>query len=484
MRKVPDFIKGFLEYSSNHESSDTLRTWVAISCLAGTLHRKVWIDFDLYKLFPNMYIFIVGQSGLVKKSTSMNIGVDLLREVGVKIMSDRVTPASLVREIKDAASFTQFDGATHKHSSVFSYASELKSTFGGSINSVSELLTDLYDCNPNDANKPWIHKSGAGTTKVYGPCLNILAGTTPIWLKKMIPSSDMEGGFASRVIFVVEKPSGRFVAWPELDDSQKELRKDLIETLKHINSRCVGRFRVHSEARELFTAWYENHMKYDLPKVSDPKFSGYMGRKGDIMRKLAMIRSASLGDDLIIEREHLLWAGEQLESIEKGMFDAMKSYSEEDLMHDIAEYLRSRGSAPLTEIVKVFSNKASDRAIADYCLDLRVSGVLSSRDSSQGLLYSYREEGVSLSGQGNMDTANDSETVPPETSDTQSPVSGPVSHTDSISAQGLCPADPLYIETTPCIDLENQSLASEGESHSLPQQDQIFGSPPDQSQTT
>lgn len=433
MRKYKDFIESYISYTSNHESSEKLRKWIAISCIAGVLQRRVWLDFDYYKLYPNLYVFIVGPSGLVKKSTAMGIGVDLLRECNIKIMSDRVTPSSLVAEMRSAATFFKLGPQTVKQSAVFAYASELKSTFGGSIHQVAELLTDFFDCNPHDPSKPWIHKTGKDRTAIYGPCLNILAGTTPTWLTKMIPVEDMEGGFASRVLFVVEQPSKKHIAWPGLDDDKKLMKQSLVHDLHQIMNKCVGQFRVHSKARDLFTMWYENHMTHDVPRNTDPKFSGYMGRKGDTIRKLAMIRACSLGEEMIIETDHILWAAEQLEELEKTMFDALRTFSEDDLLIDIQEYVRARGKVNLREIIQVFSSKASDNSIGNLCVDLRITGVFKEIKLGSDITYEFinrtypteeiaisdQEISSCVSDQENMEPVNESDVEHHETSDTQ-----------------------------------------------------------------
>lgn len=389
MRNYPDFIKAYLEYTDNHEASEHLRTWISISVLAGALQRRAWYDFDYYRLYPNLYIIVVGKSGLVKKSTAMGIGVDLLRDLNIPIMSERVTATSLIREIKASQTWFEIDKKKINQAAVYAYASELKASFGSHVSSVSELLTDFYDCNPHDSSKPWVNKSSRDKTAIYGPCLNLLAGTTPKWLTRMIPADDMEGGFASRILFVVENQSDKVVAWPELTDDRRKMRHYLVHDLKRIQEKCVGRVRVSTKARELFTAWYENHMKVEVPKNDDPKFSGYLGRKGDTIRKLALLRACSLSEDMVVDHEHIIWACEMAEKLEKNMFSAIQVFKEEDTMHDILEYVRSRGKSDIKEICAAFSVRASEVAIRQMCVDLRIAGIFQEFKADSTFYYAF-----------------------------------------------------------------------------------------------
>ncbi|HUR98766.1 MAG TPA: hypothetical protein VMZ26_11930, partial [Pyrinomonadaceae bacterium] len=152
MRNFPNFIDSYLTFTENQESSVRIHRWVAISIIAAALERKVWLNQGHWLLFPNLYVFIIGPSGIVRKSTSTGIGVDLIRSLpGFKLMSERVTAASLIAQLeRSGRKFALKDGTEMRQSAVFSYASELSIFLGEVFGSISELLTTFYDCAPND----------------------------------------------------------------------------------------------------------------------------------------------------------------------------------------------------------------------------------------------------------------------------------------------------------------------------------------------
>lgn len=359
-RNFPDFIEAYLKYTEHHEATRKLHKWTAVSIVAAAMERRVWLPRGYYTLFPNLYIFIIGKSGLIKKSTSTAIGVDLLRELpDFKIMSERLTAGSLIEQLWTNGKVFNYGGEECKQSAVYCYASELAVFVTEVFGTITELLTTFYDCQPQDWRKPWVYNNKKeGSKRIFGPCMNILGASTKEWLRRTISTDEMMGGFTSRVIFVVENnPPDRLVAWPDPPDHVAQMRPKLIQDLTAIYS-LVGIMQPTPEAKKRFSQWYDFHMRTQVPKVQDPRFAGYMGRKGDLLLKLAMIKSASRGATLSFGVEELIWAGEMLEEVEQTMMEAFDSRPVDPL-----EVLATR-IYQYVESVKVVSEKDIRQAFA------------------------------------------------------------------------------------------------------------------------
>ena len=81
--------------------------WTGVSAIAGTLRRRVWLDMRYFIWSPCFYILLVALPGIVSKSTTAGIGMDLLRKVpGIKFGPQAVTWPALVTAF--AASMEQF----------------------------------------------------------------------------------------------------------------------------------------------------------------------------------------------------------------------------------------------------------------------------------------------------------------------------------------------------------------------------------------
>lgn len=380
-RHYPNLIDAYLAYTEGHESTVRVRKWSIISVIAAALERKVYLNRGYYTLYPNLYVFIIGRSGLIKKSTSTGIAVNLVRELSdIRIMSERMTASSIIEQLSLCGRKYREGEKLLNQSALFAYASELSVFLEEVFGDVSTLLTTFYDCIPNDATKPWVYYTiGRGERKIFGPCLNILGASTKAWLKRCIPRSEMEGGFTSRIMFVVENNlPEKLIAWPEIDDNQELVRLKIVADLKTIH-RLVGCMKPTDEARQLFSKWYEHHMRKVLPMTQDPRMVGYMGRKGDTILKLATIHSVAQRDDLIIDKDDLKWAEDEMNVLEPDWrlaFDGMglkpslnyeimelikkrMRVKKEELLHEVSQ------TNPMVEVLKAINElKGMDEVIS------------------------------------------------------------------------------------------------------------------------
>lgn len=374
MRNFTNLIDAYLNYTANHEATVRVHKWSFISVLAASMERRLWLDRGFYKLYPNLYVFIIGRSGLIKKSTSTGIAVNMFRELtGARMMSERLTASSLVDQLHLSGKTFPYKGKPIRQSPLFAYASELSIFLSEVWGSITELLTTFYDCQPADSSKPWSHRTvGRGEIQIFGPCLNILGASTKTWLRKCIPRTEMEGGFTSRIIFVVENNMpDHLVAWPEVSVHGELIRKQIVEDMKQI-FRLTGEFKVSPEAREMFTKWYHHHMTNIMPMNQDPRMVGYMARKGDTILKLAMVYSAACSDDMILHKHHLVWAAKEMDDLEGDWRLAFDGLSlKNTLAFELRTHIRTKIRVNKKDLMLQFSKQYPSDQVAKHLQDLK-----------------------------------------------------------------------------------------------------------------
>jgi len=387
------WIETYLDLTRNHEATRKVHRWSAISVIAGALERKVWIDRGSYHLFPNLYVFIVGASGVIRKSTSTSMAVRFLRDIeSMRIMSERVTAASLIHQLYAAGTTFETGGKKIMQSATYAYSSELIVLLKENFGSIQELLTTFYDCQPQDSSKPWVYETrNDGAIKIHGPCLNILGATTSEWLVQCVPAEQMKGGFASRVIFVVENEIPKPVAIPRPPKNHLILESQLSHDLNIIHS-LTGEMILSEKAEDYFVDLYENYLYPATYQNNDGRMTGYLARKHDTILKIAQVFSASESNDMLIRVPHIERARHEIEELEALMIQAFAVSGKNELaphMRTVTQKVRKAGTITLTTLLVSMWQDTSEQQLRDVIENLRKMGVVEVHQLGQDLEISH-----------------------------------------------------------------------------------------------
>ena len=299
-RKLNDWISGYLEYADESEPPLSYHTWVSISLIAGVLQRRTFFTWGYEIIYPNMYIVLIGPSGKCRKGTAMRMGYEIVKDVGIKIISEDITREAMIRNMKNSVEnyLDPKDKKIRFHSSLSCFSEELSVFLGQNDIRFLSTLTNWYD----SADKWTYETKGSGTDTIQGLCFNLLGATASDWLVSILPQEAIGGGFTSRVIFVVEEEKRKTLPKPIFNSRIHRLMQALkadLETIKTLN----GPFVFTPETEELYINWYEeqdiNNRKGNSA-ISDPRFAGYCERRATHLRKLCMIFSVSRGSDMVV----------------------------------------------------------------------------------------------------------------------------------------------------------------------------------------
>lgn len=334
-RRLDSWITAYSEFTEGSEPPGIFHLWVGLGTLAGAAQRKVTLRKAHFHVYSNVYIVLVGDPGS-KKSSAMRIGKGRLKDAKAwgqefNFSTQATSVAALVKQ------FVSIKNKTHQ--SLTAFNSELGSLLGANPAEILDFLNDIYDCEP-DWDKQTV---GRGLEMIEKPWFTLLAGTTPNWLGDNLSKNALEGGFASRTIFVYGEATER-VAFPQLDEKKIQLATDLAHDLAYI-AELKGEMHYDREGAEFYRHWYEE-MAPNEPMV-DQRLKGYYSRKGLHVEKVAMLLSLSESDSLVITRKEVETALNLLKMIEPGMAKAFASVGGNPFSTDIdrirAQVLRSGG---------------------------------------------------------------------------------------------------------------------------------------------
>lgn len=372
------------------EAPERFLYWGAVSAIAGALRRRVYIDHGTFKWYPNFYILLVGPPGLVKKSSTVDTALGILRRVeGVNFGSDCQTWESFVQDVAQAKDLFAVGGASgdlmeqeYQQTSALTFCiSEFGTFFDPKNTTMINVMTEFWDGKDTAWKK---NTKTQGSDTVVAPFINMIAGTTPEWL-----SSNFRHfggwGLSARIIFLVCDKLEKYVPYPdEVWGDQLHTWQETFAIDLNTIAQMEGPIKLTPDARELGRAWYKENMDrvsaMAQTEHTDPWIAYYLSRKQIHIFKLAMVLSAAQGTSYTIDEPTLteaIWRCDQVEDELGSIFGRTrrKSFAAElnmDVAKGIIAGIRQVGGAcPEAAIFRFTYQRMGSREAKDL-IDLMI----------------------------------------------------------------------------------------------------------------
>jgi hypothetical protein len=298
---VPEdsFIGQYMKYMSVVETAESYDFWCALWAIGVGVGRGVYVDRPNSPVYCNWYIILAAESGTTRKSTAISSIRDIVCGYG-SLLTGRTSPESLEILLHECS---RESGSARADFAV----SELVTVLGkeGYLSGMPGLLTDLYDC-PKERRSPGTLKSGEIIQEnVY---VTFLSASTPSWLVTAINPSVIEGGFTSRVIFVVDDTRKRAIAWPQPreDGAMGRLTECYASTVQGAPTDGI---RISKGGLSKFTKWYNSRATH-----TDPFQSSFEAREDDHLLRLAACLAINDGT-YEIQSRHIGHGGQIIASV-------------------------------------------------------------------------------------------------------------------------------------------------------------------------
>jgi len=345
-RRCADWLKAFVTYASFGEAPLKMLYWSGVSTIAGALRRRVWIDQAYFQWIPNFYVVFIAPPGVVSKSTTANIGMNLLRGLPyIKFGPDVITWQALVTGLAKATEATASPSGDFRSMSALTFCSdELGNLLNPNDRDLVDALVTLWDGKQGAFRK---ETKTSGSDTIENPFVNIIGCTTPAWLSGNFPEYMLGGGFTSRCVFIYADTKRQLVPYPdEAVPANFETQKlDLIHDLEMM-SMLYGCYELTGPARDWGHKWYLNHWKRKPSDIKTEQFEGYMARKQTHMHKLAMVLSAARRDEMVIREAELVEAADTVTALEQDMSKIFARIGQTDITRGSAEILAAVETYP------------------------------------------------------------------------------------------------------------------------------------------
>lgn len=306
------------------------------------LERKVFVKTSS-ALYPNLYVLLVGGAGLGKTRAIMK-AMEYAREAvpDLHYSTTSATMASMTDQMEEAKrTLICLPDPPIEYNSLYLCADELSAFMSQFESDLVAGLTTFYDCVPYSQGR----RTKDLRIHIAKPQLNILCGTTPSNLIKLMPEFAWEQGLTSRMLLIYgdEQPVIDVFNTPF-----RELDKDLIHDMKVING-LVGQFGWTGEYAKAMHNWKVLGFP---PRPKHPKLTHYCSRRFAHMIKLSMIASICRSNELMLTKADFNMAmGWLLEAEElmPNIFQTGTGSTDSAALDEIMHYVAQHGERGVTE---------------------------------------------------------------------------------------------------------------------------------------
>jgi hypothetical protein len=315
-RNFPDWLAAFAAYHAETEIPEKFVWWAGVATISSALERRCWIDQGHFNIYPNFFVVFVSDAGKGKKSTAVDIAMKVLKKVpAIQFMPKSCTWEGFVLKMqemhKSQNQELDLDAPNIASAAVVVQPRELSVFLDPTDKGKVSTLIELWDC-PDDFDKFTIYR---GDEAIERPCVNLVGGTTPSWIRDSFDRWSKEGGLVNRIVFLYENRKRQSIAWPKRAKQPDEKVWNALVADVVTMTRLNGPFTITEEAYTFGEEWYKDYDK----KLETGKFDAVLGfrdRKQTHVLKTAMVLSVSRRDTMVITKDDIAEAIEIVTRVE------------------------------------------------------------------------------------------------------------------------------------------------------------------------
>jgi hypothetical protein len=384
--ETSNFVRLYLYHVGKTEVPDSYHTWACLSLIAACVADRVWFrKMADSRIFPNLYVMLIGPPGLGKGS-AINTAIKFAAQDSKYLQPyvGNITKQALIDELAQRQ-------RKDLPRNLWLISPELGDDIPpGPIG--EELLRFLTKIFEGDFPLPIKERTRLhGLHEIHSPCLNWFAGTTDVWLTLSLPKYAIAGGSFARIVAV----KGGYdldnrIYRPIYPGDREAVVEHLFERVK-VLSRISGEFKLSPEADRIGEQWYMNRQSPEDDSVL-PSWK----RQDDFVIKISMLFAlADDNYDFIIQPEHLKRAQILIREVQKDLPELMSfanATPDTRALDYISRSIRKAGKIPHFILMRKSSkyvNKTKFIEIIDTLIQQRDIGREPS-STGQGMVYVWK----------------------------------------------------------------------------------------------
>jgi len=414
-----NWVQQVVDLHSELESPESFWRWSAITTLSAVVKDNVWLNQQIFNLYPNIYTMFHADSGL-KKGPPVNMAKKLTKLVNnTRVITGRGSIQGILKEL--GTGYTQPGGKVQTKSVAFICSSELSSSIVED-KVATKILTDLYDRIYNEGE--WRSLLKMETFTLKDPTITMLTATNEAMSDDFFTKSAIQGGYFARTFIVYEKQGTKVnsliypledeINYGSVADYLKEVAKlsGPFAPLASTEKSDIFRYRKVKKGKRgerdiwfnsvgiIFDDWYEEFA--ETKKLEENRDNtGTMNRFDASVLKVAMLLSLAEEPRLVISETAMLQAIQECErllgNVRRTTMGKQGISQSAILKTLIIMELLNRETHSVTRTVlmkKMWSHYASAEEFDTMMQGFDASGMIKTGNIGNQIVYSMPQEQV------------------------------------------------------------------------------------------
>jgi hypothetical protein len=320
---MSDWLTEITEQHKELESPASFWYWSAIAALSAVIKDNVWMDRQIYNLYPNIYVMLHAESGM-KKGPPISMAKQLVRPVNnTRIIGGRSSIQGILKEMGTGTT-QQGTGKVNTKSVAFICSSELSSSIVED-KVATKILTDLYDRQYNIGE--WKSLLKMESFELRDPTVTMLTATNEAMSEDFFTRSAIQGGYFARTFIIYEKEGvvSNSLIYPMHNPPNYVKSAEYLKEISKLNGPFAPlaqmekndefKYRKVKHGREvyfnpvgiIYDDWYDNFKEFI--KVQETKDeTGTLNRFGDSVLKVAMLLALAEKPEKVISEKAMTGA--------------------------------------------------------------------------------------------------------------------------------------------------------------------------------
>jgi len=304
---MDNFTDLYVSYCKDQTDAPVIyHKFISYFIVSSIVNRNAYVPFGFRRLYPNLFMLIIGPSTLKRKSWAQDIGLDLIRSINSNLMIyETSSRQSFLAEMADEERTPRECGVVALDELKGFIEKSKGKHFQGFIQDLASMYTGQRIKYRRGVKNKKEGDNEVDHIELNNPFLNLSACCSFDWLTESIQASDIFGGFFARFLWVISnEPNLNPMLWPGSSDPEK--RRSLINKLQSIQSALVGaEFKPSEAALAVWGDWYRSFRL----KTQNSRWDANYERLTAIAMKLALLNAIirlEASDTLINPESHTI----------------------------------------------------------------------------------------------------------------------------------------------------------------------------------